>query len=388
MTKQLSLVFLIFILAAYGFAVAVAHLNFQVISFRYDRDLAMTAYMISIAVQIITAPLLMRLSDSIGRNAILQISFVGVLIALVNLLFATSAPQLMVSQVIVGLTTTGLGCFNAYISDQNSKHRAEVFAIASAVWSLTFVGALTVQDELHQFDQNLSVYAGILVTLAGMALIQFVLPKSLDESNKTSFNILEGSVIGSIRALFSTRVMGLLTVVMALYYLGARAYVNVQFQFLGIRHGNPRAMVIVIGMQQLFAVILAIFVFALILALGRNKTIVVTMIVGIVGMASISYIPIQMERYAIFFPYVANIAGFVFLAMVADRTSPNRYGLLFGGVTVLTVLMELVAAQSPSIFEYLRDTSPQYIFLCVVIPAMILLLGLMVFLSIPKQERV
>jgi DHA1 family tetracycline resistance protein-like MFS transporter len=386
MSKQLSLTLLMVIAAMYGCVVALANLTFQLKSYEIDREFAMSAHWVSLGLQVIFAPLLIRLSDSIGRNAVITISFAGVLIGVVNLLFANSLMMLSIGHVIMAATGTGGGCFNAYCSDQSSKNRAEIFLIVEAAWALGFVCSTIIYDNTLTLGDNDSVYVSILMTIVGGVLTLFVLPNSLDHNNRTPFVLREANLIGASKALFANRAMTMLTISMLLFFTGIRGYAYIQQMIFSMRHGGMNQVAGIITAQQLSTVLIAILAFVFILSIGKTRTVVVTFIISMIGIAGILYAPIQLERIVLFMPYIGNIGGAILLAMMVDRTSPNRYGVIFAGITGLTIITELIASGNQQLFEYFEETSPQNLFLCAVIPAMILLTSLIVFLSIPKKS--
>jgi DHA1 family tetracycline resistance protein-like MFS transporter len=386
MSKPLSLVVLMIIVAMYACVAALANLTFQLKTYEINRNFALSAYWLSVVLQVISAPFLMRLSDSIGRNAVMTISFIGILFGLINMLFANSLIQLCIGYVILGVTSTGSGCFNAYCSDQNLKYRAEIFTTAMAAWALGFVGATVIHDMAYQVNESRPVYIGIMIAAAGTALTLFLLPNSLNENNRTPFDLKEANMIGASRALFADRRTTMLAIAVFLFFLGMRAYTYVQIPIFRTHHEGVRQLTEVVNMQQLGTILIAILAFVFILWIGKTKTVIVTSIISIAGMVGIIYTPIQLERMVMFMPFIGNIAGSIFLAAIVDKTAPDRYGVIFGGITGLTVIAELIASGNMKLFEYFKETSPQDLFLCVVIPAMILLLCMAIFVSVRKED--
>lgn len=390
MNKQLSIILLMVVVAMYGCITTLATLMFQIKSYQITHDISQSTYWITLAVQVISAPMLIRLSDSIGRNAVMTISFAGALIGLTNLLFANSILQLAVGYVMLGITTTGAGCFNAYCCDQSSNNRgarSAIFATTTAAWAVGYVAALKLQETFDTIDENFPIYIGILIAVVAIMLALFALPITPDNINRTPFNLKEGNIIGASRLLFANRTMATLTIAMLLFFLGIRAYSYVQLSFLRMRYEGARPLAEIVSVQQLSTVLIAILAFVLILVLGKTKTVIVSLTISIVGIIGILYAPMELQRTALLLPLVGDIAGAVFIAMMADRISPTQYGVIFGGITGLTIAMELVSSLNSQLFEYLKGTSPNNLLVCAIIPALILLISLLVFLTLREVPQ-
>jgi hypothetical protein len=140
-------------------------------------------------------------------------------------------------------------------------------------------------------------------------------------------------------------------------------------------------------MQHINTVFVAVLAFVLILIVGRNTTAIITLIIAIAGTAAIAFTTVQMEFFVLLLPYYASVAGSIFTAMVLDKTSADKYGLAVGGMVGLSAGTDIIAVLNPALFSYLQEESPQYLYLCAVIPAMILLVSLIVFISSRKVSQ-
>ena len=89
--------------------------------------------------QLISGPILGRISDRVGRRPVLLVSQLGTFIGLLILAFAGSLWMVFLSRVIDGVTAGNLSIAQAYISDVTEPgNRAKAFGMIGVAFGLGF----------------------------------------------------------------------------------------------------------------------------------------------------------------------------------------------------------------------------------------------------------
>ncbi len=168
------------------------------------------------AFQFFGAPILGKLSDSLGRRRILLVSQVGTLIAWLIFLVALYLPVsaiaevdsttfgvfgitlplifLFIARALDGLTGGNVSVANAYLSDiSNDENRKANFGKMAMSSSLGFIVGPAVAGVLGStiYGESIPVLAAIAISLVALYLIWFRLPESKPElvEPRTSFSI-------------------------------------------------------------------------------------------------------------------------------------------------------------------------------------------------------
>jgi len=185
MNKRLLNVGLIVLIDMLGFALIVPLLTFFADSFGatpFQTGLLVSSYAL---MQMISAPILGRLSDRFGRRPVFLISIAGTFIGLLILGFASSLWMLFASRILSGLTAGNISVAQAYIADiTDEKNRARGMGMLGAAFGIGFILGPAIGG-------TLSVYGFAVPSLvaAGLAFINlltvfFWLPESLTEDRR------------------------------------------------------------------------------------------------------------------------------------------------------------------------------------------------------------
>jgi DHA1 family tetracycline resistance protein-like MFS transporter len=126
--KALATIFLIVFIDLLGFGIILPLLPF--IAQKYQANPAQIGFLTATYsfFQLLSAPILGRLSDRFGRKKILIISQLGSALGYLILAFANSLPLLFLSRIIDGATGGNISIAQAYIADvTDKKNRARVW---------------------------------------------------------------------------------------------------------------------------------------------------------------------------------------------------------------------------------------------------------------------
>jgi DHA1 family tetracycline resistance protein-like MFS transporter len=127
--------------------------------------------------QLISGPLLGRISDRIGRKPMLLLSQVGTCIGLLVMANAGSLWLLYVARVIDGATAGNLSLAQAYISDNTApENRARSFGLIGIAFGLGFFLGPSVTGYLVQFGLRAPIFAAAGLSFASILCTALLLP--------------------------------------------------------------------------------------------------------------------------------------------------------------------------------------------------------------------
>jgi len=127
--------------------------------------------------QLISGPLLGRISDRIGRKPMLLLSQVGTCAGLLVMASAGSLWLLYVARVIDGATAGNLSLAQAYISDNTTpQNRARSFGLIGIAFGLGFFLGPSVTGYLAQFGLRAPIYAAAGLSFASILCTALLLP--------------------------------------------------------------------------------------------------------------------------------------------------------------------------------------------------------------------
>jgi DHA1 family tetracycline resistance protein-like MFS transporter len=163
-----------------GFALIVPLLAYFADSFgatAFQTGLLVASYA---AMQMISAPILGRISDRFGRRPVFLISILGTFIGFLILAFANSLGMLFFSRILSGLTAGNISVAQAYIADvTDEKNRARGMGMIGAAFGIGFIlgPALGGTLSVYGFDVPAFVAAGLC--FINLLTVFFWLPESL-----------------------------------------------------------------------------------------------------------------------------------------------------------------------------------------------------------------
>jgi MFS transporter, DHA1 family, tetracycline resistance protein len=122
------------------------------------------------ACQLVSGPLLGRLSDTTGRKPLLIFSQVGTCVGFIVTALAPNLWVLFIARAIDGMTAGNLSLAQAYISDVTKpEDRARAFGLIGIAFGLGFLVGPAVSGALAQFDYRLPIVAA--AALSGLSVL-------------------------------------------------------------------------------------------------------------------------------------------------------------------------------------------------------------------------
>ncbi len=132
--------------------------------------------------QLISSPILGRLSDRYGRKKLLIISQLGSAVGYLILGLAGNLPLLFLSRIIDGITGGNISIAQAYIADvTDKKNRAKGMGIIGAAFGLGFIFGPAIGGFLSRYSYSAPAYFATAVSLLTVLTTIFFLKETIDE---------------------------------------------------------------------------------------------------------------------------------------------------------------------------------------------------------------
>jgi MFS family permease len=129
------------------------------------------------ACQLISGPVIGRLSDRMGRRPLLIISQIGTFIGFLILAFSDSLWLIFVSRIIDGCTAGNISLAQAYIADVTKpEDRARSFGVLGIAFGLGFLVGPGVSGFLSQFGIHVPILAAAGLSLTSIVATAVLLP--------------------------------------------------------------------------------------------------------------------------------------------------------------------------------------------------------------------
>lgn len=136
------------------------------------------------ACQLISGPLLGKLSDSTGRKPLLLVSQVGTLTGFIITAFAPNLVILFLARMIDGATAGNLSLAQAYISDiTKPEDRAKSFGVIGIAFGIGFLIGPAISGILAKSSYQYPVFAAAGLSALSILATAMLLPEAKPEKN-------------------------------------------------------------------------------------------------------------------------------------------------------------------------------------------------------------
>jgi MFS family permease len=136
------------------------------------------------ACQLVSGPLLGRMSDSTGRKPLLLVSQVGTFIGFIITAFAPNLMILFLARMIDGATAGNLSLAQAYISDiTKPEDRAKSFGVIGIAFGIGFLIGPAVSGILAKSSYQYPVFAAAGLSALSIIATAVLLPKAVPARN-------------------------------------------------------------------------------------------------------------------------------------------------------------------------------------------------------------
>lgn len=317
--------------------------------------------------QFVFSPLVGNLSDRFGRRPVLLLSLFGFSLDYLLLAFSPSITWLFVGRIIAGITGASITTASAYIADiSTSENRAKNFGMIGAAFGLGFIIGPVIGGFLGHFGARVPFYAAAVLCLVNFIYGYFILPESLDKSNRREFDIKRANPVASLMNLKKyPSLIGLVAAVFLLHTASHAVQSNwsyfTMFQFkwdekmVGISLG-------VVGI--LVALVQGGLIRWVNPKLGNVKSIYMGMALYTLGMFLFGFATQSWMMFAFLVPYcLGGIAGPALQAVISEKIPANEQGEIQGTLTSLISASAIIGPPvMSSVFYFFTHKEAPFIF--------------------------
>ncbi len=317
--------------------------------------------------QFLFSPIMGGLSDKFGRRPVLLLSLVGLGLDYVFHAFAPSIGWLFVGRLIAGVFGASFTTATAYIADISTpEKRAQNFGLIGAAFGLGFIiGPVIGGLAGSTWGPQAPFLVAAALTLLNVMYGYFVLPESLDATQRREFDWKRANPIGSLMHLRKYPVVSGLVVSLVLIYVAAHAVQSNWAYYTMFKFNWDEKMVgyslAVVGV--LIAAVQGGIIRIVIPKLGQARSVYMGIALYALGLVLFGIASANWMMFAFLVPYcLGGIAGPALQGIISSQVPANEQGELQGA---LTSLMSATAIIGPvlmnSIFAYFTaDDAPIY----------------------------
>lgn len=176
--SPLTPIFLVVVVDVFGMTLMIPLLPF------YAQHFGASPFVVGIllasfaACQLLSGPILGRISDTAGRKPTLIVSQIGTCIGFLVLGFANSLPLIFLGRIIDGLTAGNLTIAQAYISDVTKpEDRTRAFGLIGIAFGLGFLIGPALSGYLSRFGYQWPAFAAAGMSFLSILATTFLLPR-------------------------------------------------------------------------------------------------------------------------------------------------------------------------------------------------------------------
>ena len=310
--------------------------------------------------QFLFAPILGGLSDQYGRRPVLLLSLFGFGIDYLFLGFAPTLAWLFVGRLIAGIMGASFTTASAYIADISAPgERAKNFGLIGAAFGLGFIIGPSIGGILGQYGSRIPFYAAAALTLVNWLYGYFILPESLDKSNRRKFDWKRANPVGTLLQLKKYPVIIGMAGALLLIYIAGHATQSTWAYFTKERFDWNTAW---IGYSLTFvgimvALVQGVLIRWLVPLLGQNMAVFTGLSLYGVGfiLFGLASQPWMLFAFTIVYT-LGGIAGPSLQGIMSNEVPSTEQGELQGGLTSLISVTSIIGPPlMTSTFAYFTD---------------------------------
>jgi len=296
--------------------------------------------------QFLFAPVLGNLSDKYGRRPILLFSLLGFGLDYILLAFAPSIGWLFVGRIIAGITGASMTTASAYIADISTPEtRAQNFGMIGAAFGLGFIVGPMIGGLLGEMGPRIPFLVAAGLALLNAAYGYFVLPESLDVSNRRAFDWKRANPISSLKNLSRFPAVAGLIVSFFLIHVASHA-VQSNWSYFNIEKfkWSPK----MIGISLAVVGVLVSLVQGLLVRvvnpkIGNEKSVYVGLGLYTIGLVLFGLASQSWMMFVFLIPYcLGGISGPGLQAIISGSVPANEQGELQGSLTSIMSITSIV----------------------------------------------
>jgi DHA1 family tetracycline resistance protein-like MFS transporter len=296
--------------------------------------------------QFLFAPVLGNLSDKYGRRPVLLFSLLGFGLDYMLLAFAPSIGWLFVGRIIAGITGASMTTASAYIADISTPEtRAQNFGMIGAAFGLGFIVGPMIGGLLGEMGPRIPFLVAAGLALLNAAYGYFVLPESLDVSNRRAFDWKRANPVSSLKNLSRFPAVAGLIISFFLIYVASHA-VQSNWSYFNIEKfkWSPKMIGIslaVVGV--LVSLVQGVLVRFVNPKIGNEKSVYVGLGLYTIGLVLFGIASQSWMMFVFLIPYcLGGISGPGLQAIISGSVPANEQGELQGSLTSIISITSIV----------------------------------------------
>ena len=296
--------------------------------------------------QFLFAPVLGNLSDKYGRRPVLLFSLLGFGLDYILLAFAPSIGWLFVGRIIAGITGASMTTASAYIADISTPEtRAQNFGMIGAAFGLGFIVGPMIGGLLGEMGPRIPFLVAAGLALLNAAYGYFVLPESLEVSNRRAFDWKRANPISSLKNLSRFPAVAGLIVSFFLIYVASHA-VQSNWSYFNIEKfkWSPKMIGIslaVVGV--LVSLVQGVLVRFVNPKIGNERSVYVGLGLYTIGLILFGLASQSWMMFVFLIPYcLGGISGPGLQAIISGSVPANEQGELQGSLTSIISITSIV----------------------------------------------
>ena len=317
--------------------------------------------------QLLSGPILGRLSDRMGRKPLLMLSQVGTCLGFLIVCFAGNLFWVFVGRILDGLTAGNISLAQAAMSDHTApRERAKAFGKIGIAFGIGFLIGPALSGFLAQFSYQAPILVGAGLSALSIAATYFLLPqdaplkKSEAASEKAPFRIFEVQSLINFFRIPHVRLrliqIFLFILSFATYTSGIALFANRQLTINGQPFG-PSEVAYLLAYGGLLGIILQGFIVGkLVHHFGEQKLVKAGFISMAVGFAILSFAHrLPLALFALTFASFGHgVLRPSLSSLLSQSATRHEQGALLG---VSQSMQSIAQVLSPLIGGYLIDRS-------------------------------
>ena len=297
--------------------------------------------------QFLFSPVLGNLSDKFGRRPILLFSLFGFGVDYIFLSFAPTIGWLFIGRAVAGITGASYTTATAYIADISAPaDRAKNFGMVGAAFGLGFIIGPVIGGMLGEYGSRVPFMVAAALTFLNFLYGYFVLPESLDITNRRPFNWKRANPFGAFKQLKRYPAVAVLAISFFLLYMAGQSVQSV-WSFFGIERfkWSERMIGISLGMVGLLVgLVQGVLIRYINPKLGNTKTIYIGFSMYALGLVLFAFATKGWMMFIFLIPYcLGGISGPALQSIITGHVPANEQGELQGALTSLISATSIIS---------------------------------------------
>ena len=296
--------------------------------------------------QFIFAPIVGGLSDRYGRRPVLLLSLFGLAIDYVIMFYAPTLIWLVIGRCVSGMFGASYSTATAYIADISTpENKTRNFGMVGAAFGIGFIVGPAIGGVLGDIGIRMPFLIAGGLSFLNFLYGLFVLKETLPKDKRRPFSLLRSNPIGAIVQIGKYKALGLLFIVVFLYYMGGTAIQTTWVYLTEEKFGWSKTDIgISLALVGVCVAAVQGFLSGMISKkIGNINTAYVGLFFYFIAVLGIGLATNAWTLYALMLPYAfSGLAGPTIQSIMSNNTKQTEQGELQGSITSIVSLSEII----------------------------------------------